>query len=34
MSAAYDVVVVGGGIQGTGVAYAAAAAGHSVLLLE
>jgi glycerol-3-phosphate dehydrogenase len=30
----FDVVVVGGGIQGAGVAYAAAAAGHSVLLLE
>jgi glycerol-3-phosphate dehydrogenase len=33
-AAAYDVVVIGGGIQGTGIAYAAAAAGHSVLLLE
>ncbi len=33
-SAAWDVVVVGGGIQGAGVAYAAAAAGYSVLLLE
>lgn len=31
---AYDVVVVGGGINGVGVAQAAAAAGHSVLLLE
>jgi glycerol-3-phosphate dehydrogenase len=31
---ACDVVVIGGGIQGTGVAYAAAAAGHSVLVLE
>ena len=30
----YDVVVVGGGINGVGVAQAAAAAGHSVLLLE
>lgn len=30
----YDVVVVGGGIHGVGVAQAAAAAGHSVLLLE
>lgn len=30
----YDVVVIGGGIQGTGVAQAAAASGHSVLLLE
>jgi glycerol-3-phosphate dehydrogenase len=30
----YDVVVVGGGINGAGVAQAAAAAGHSVLLLE
>ena len=29
-----DVVVVGGGIHGVGVAQAAAAAGHSVLLLE
>jgi glycerol-3-phosphate dehydrogenase len=29
-----DVVIVGGGIHGTGVAQAAAAAGHSVLLLE
>lgn len=34
MSRSYDVVVVGGGIQGVGVAQAAAAAGHSVLLLE
>lgn len=32
--ARYDVVVVGGGIHGTGVAQAAAAAGYSVLLLE
>lgn len=30
----FDVVVVGGGIHGAGVAQAAAAAGHSVLLLE
>ena len=30
----FDVVVVGGGIQGAGVAQAAAAEGHSVLLLE
>ncbi len=30
----YDVVVVGGGINGVGVAQAVAAAGHSVLLLE
>ena len=30
----YDVVVVGGGINGVGVAQAAAAGGHSVLLLE
>lgn len=30
----YDVVVVGGGIHGVGVAQAATAAGHSVLLLE
>ncbi|MCU7852500.1 MAG: FAD-dependent oxidoreductase [Candidatus Thiodiazotropha sp. (ex Monitilora ramsayi)] len=30
----YDVVVVGGGIHGVGVAQAAACAGHSVLLLE
>lgn len=29
-----DVVVVGGGIQGAGVAQAAAAAGHDVLVLE
>lgn len=35
MSAAdYDVVVIGGGIHGVGVAQAAAAAGHSVLLIE
>ncbi|MEW6331182.1 MAG: FAD-dependent oxidoreductase [Pseudomonadota bacterium] len=30
----YDVVIVGGGIHGVGVAQAAAAAGHSALLLE
>lgn len=30
----YDVIVVGGGIHGVGVAQGAAAAGHSVLLLE
>lgn len=30
----YDVIVVGGGINGCGVAQAAAAAGHRVLLLE
>lgn len=30
----YDIVVIGGGIQGAGVAQAAAAAGHSVLLIE
>lgn len=30
----FDVVVVGGGIHGVGVAQAAAAAGHSVLLIE
>jgi glycerol-3-phosphate dehydrogenase len=30
----YDVVVIGGGIHGVGVAQAAAAAGHSALLLE
>ncbi len=34
MTARYDIVVIGGGINGTGVAQAAAAAGHSVLLLE
>lgn len=34
MTEARDVVVVGGGINGVGVAQAAAAAGHSVLLLE
>ncbi|HSG92895.1 MAG TPA: FAD-dependent oxidoreductase, partial [Methylotenera sp.] len=30
----YDVVVIGGGIHGVGVAQAAAARGYSVLLLE
>ncbi len=30
----YDVMIIGGGIHGVGVAQAAAAAGHSVLLLE
>ena len=30
----YDVVVIGGGIHGVGVAQAAAAAGYSVLLIE
>ncbi len=30
----YDLVVIGGGIHGVGVAQAAAAAGHSVLVLE
>src|SRR6266478_8174411 len=30
----YDVVVVGGGIHGAGVLQAAAAAGHSALLIE
>ena len=34
MSDHYNVVVVGGGIQGVGVAQAAAAEGHSVLLIE
>ncbi len=34
MEADFDVVVVGGGIHGAGVAQAAAAAGHRVLLLE
>lgn len=34
MTAAYDVVIIGGGIHGVGVAQAAAAAGHSTLLLE
>jgi len=30
----YDVIVVGGGINGVGIAQAATAAGHSVLVLE
>lgn len=30
----YDLVVIGGGIHGAGVAQAAAAAGHTVLVLE
>ncbi len=30
----YDIVIVGGGIHGAGVAQAAAARGHSVLVLE
>ena len=30
----FDVVVIGGGVHGVGVAQAAAAAGHSVLLIE
>ena len=34
MTKLYDVIVVGGGIHGTGVAQAAAAQGYSVLLLE
>ncbi len=34
MPDAWDVVVIGGGIHGVGVAQAAAAAGHRVLLLE
>ena len=34
MTEHYDVVVIGGGIQGVGVAQAAAAEGHSVLVLE
>ncbi|MCV6606110.1 MAG: FAD-dependent oxidoreductase [Porticoccaceae bacterium] len=34
MKTDYDVTIVGGGIQGAGVAQAAAAAGYSVLLLE
>ena len=33
-NAYYDVVVVGGGIHGVGVAQAAAASGYSVLVLE
>lgn len=34
MTESYDVVIVGGGIHGAGVAQAAAARGYSVLLLE
>lgn len=34
MSERFDVVVIGGGIHGVGTAQAAAAAGHSVLVLE
>lgn len=34
MSDTFDVVIVGGGIHGVGVAQAAAAGGYSVLLLE
>ena len=34
MSRSYDVVVIGAGINGAGVAQAAAAAGYSVLILE
>ncbi len=34
MREAFDIVVVGGGIHGVGVAQAAAAAGHCCLLLE
>lgn len=34
MSDTYDVVIIGGGIHGAGVAQAAACAGYSVLLLE
>lgn len=34
MPVQYDVVVIGAGIHGAGVAQAAAAAGHSVLVLE
>ena len=34
MTEHYDVVIVGGGIHGAGVAQAAACAGYSVLLLE
>ncbi|MFQ5653191.1 MAG: glycerol-3-phosphate dehydrogenase/oxidase [Planctomycetota bacterium] len=33
-SGSYDLVIVGGGIQGVGVAQAAAARGHRVLLVE
>ena len=34
MADRYDIVIVGGGIHGVGVAQAAAAHGHSVLVLE
>ena len=34
MTRHYDAVIVGGGIHGVGFAQAAAAAGHTVLLLE
>ncbi|UTW46582.1 FAD-dependent oxidoreductase [bacterium SCSIO 12696] len=34
MDTFFDVAIIGGGIQGAGVAQAAAAAGYSVLLLE
>ena len=34
MQTDYDIVVVGAGIQGSGVAQAAAAAGYRTLLLE
>lgn len=34
MNETYDVVVIGAGIHGAGIAQAAAAAGHSVLVLE
>ncbi len=34
MTVAYDVVIIGGGIHGVGVAQAAAASGHRTLLLE
>jgi glycerol-3-phosphate dehydrogenase len=34
MAADYDLIVLGGGINGAGAAQAAAAAGHSVLVLE
>ena len=34
MTKQYDICVIGGGIQGCGVAQAAAAAGYSVVLLE
>ena len=34
MALRYDVAVIGAGIHGAGVAQAAAAAGHRVLVLE